>query len=280
MPRDRRHDYRSRCIYHITICKAPGVPDFSRVIGPPENVLVQRSPIGEVVERNLVNIPDLSDRLRLYQYSIMPDHIHALIFATDRLDRVLGSYIGMLKVKIHQELRERSLLDKTVFEEDFYDRILRPKHSLNTIFNYIRNNPYRLAVRREYPDYFQRANDLNMYGRQWQAYGNLQLLDNPFKEQVVIYRCDSEEIREAHHDRWIHTAANGGVLVSPFISTMEKEIRKEAETVAGKIILLSNTHLTRGRNLRTTTSSNAPKDDCSYWLLQRDSSRAAERSCI
>ena len=38
----------------------------------------------------------------------------------------------------------------------------------------------------------------------------------------------------------MHLAENGGVLVSPFISQAEKEIRRQCESVNGNVILLSN----------------------------------------
>lgn len=146
----------------------------------------------------------------------------------------------MLKVGIRQELRCRSIIDTPVFAEDFYDRILRPTHSLNVIYDYIRRNPYRLAVRMANRSFFQRRNNLVIEGEQWQAYGNIQLIANPFKEQVVIHRADSPDTRVRNRGRWIHTASNGGVLVSPFISKDEKAIRQEAEASKSKIILISN----------------------------------------
>ena len=73
-----------------------------------------------------------------------------------------------------------------------------------------------------------------------QAYGNIHLLDNPFKDQVIVHRADDGETFLANKDRWLHTAANGGVLVSPFISQREKSIRKEAESSGSRFILITN----------------------------------------
>lgn len=69
----------------------------------------------------------------------------------------------------------------------------------------------------------------------FQAYGNLQLLENPFMEAVTVHRADSEEQRESNRRKWIYTAANGGVLVSPFISAAERDIRAEADESGGQI---------------------------------------------
>ena len=240
MPRDPRHDYRTRCIYHITMTKAAGVPVFSKLVGPPEAVEVERLPVGRIIERHLRTTRALCPHLRVLQYVIMPDHIHFAIFAEDYLPRALGSYIGMLKVKIGQQVRQEFPACGPVFTDDFYDRILRPYQSLTTICEYIRQNPYRLAVRRANPDYFHKVANISIGNSRWQAYGNLQLLENPFKAPVVIHRADSPGLRQAKQNRWFHIASNGGVLVSPFISPAEKEIRRQAEALGSKIILLTN----------------------------------------
>lgn len=159
---------------------------------------------------------------------------------TEPLERPLGSYMGMLKVKIGQDYRERTGMQFTVFQPDYYDCILFRARPLDVVYRYIRENPYRLAVRRERPDYFRRINNLTIGSYQVQAYGNLQLLDNPFKEQVVVHRTDTPEQCELNRQLWLYNAGNGGVLVSPFISQAEKAIREEAEALNAKIILVTN----------------------------------------
>ncbi len=238
MPRAFFHDYRSRCIYHITICKAPGIPDFGRLVGAGRSAAIERSPLGLVVARHIGRFPELSQKLRVLQYIVMPDHIHMLIFATERLELPLGNYIGMFKVGVGHDYRQGYGGSGPVFAEDFYDRILHRNRPLDTIYQYIRDNPYRLAVRRAHPDFFRRVSHLTIDGRDYCAYGNPLLLSNPFKEAVAIHRADSEEVNARRRAGWLHTAANGGVLVSPFISRPEKAVRTEAEALGGKIILL------------------------------------------
>ncbi len=240
MGRDPKHDYKSRCIYHITICKAPGCPEFSRILGGLEQPVIERSRIGEIIESQILNFPNLCSSLLVLQYVIMPDHIHFAIFARDYLPRVLGSYIGMMKVKCGQLIRAEFPQLEDVFTPDFHDRYLRQHHRLSTIIEYIRQNPYRLLVRRFNPDYFTRINNIEIGDSLWQAYGNLQLMGNPFKAPVIIHRSDSEILKANKRRRWKHLAENGGVLVSPFISPEEKAVRRQCEQVNGKIILLSN----------------------------------------
>ena len=57
---------------------------------------------------------------------------------------------------------------------------------------------------------------------------------------MAIHRADTAPKKAHDRAHWLYTAANGGVLASPFISQAEKEIRREAESVDGKIILLTN----------------------------------------
>lgn len=245
MPRDFKHNYRGIAMYHITIGKGSGVPDFSRLLGTSDNYVVERSEIGQIVERHLKRLPELCPGLRLLQYVIMPDHIHMLIYVTRPIPRALGSYIGMMKVAAGQEARLSHPQLGPLFVKDFHDRILRKQHSLNDVYQYIRNNPRRRLIRRERPDFYSRRyRVLNFEGLDFHAYGNLHLLANPFREQVIVHRADSPETREDNRQRWLYTAANGGVLVSPFISPDERNIRNEIEPLQGKHILLTNTAFT------------------------------------
>lgn len=126
-----------------------------------------------------------------------------------------------------------------VFETGFNDQILRKSRSLNVLYRYIRENPYRLAIRRAHPNYFYRSYRLTINDIPCRAYGNIQLLNNPFKDQVVVHRADTDAIFERNKSAWIYTAANGGVLISPFISRREKDVRNEADMAGGRFILIA-----------------------------------------
>lgn len=243
MPRHPKHDYRRPCTYHITLSKPADVPDYSLVTGCPESCWIHHYHIGLSIEQSLASIKVENPSLKIYRYVIMPDHVHILIRAIKYLDRPLGIYIGKIKVKALQNARSRGLVFDSLFKPDFHDRILRLDQSLDVVFQYIKNNPNRLLARRFYPDYFRRINDVFHYeGIRWQAYGNMHLLQNPFKEAVICHRKDAKnpEVENALRENWLHTASNGGVLVSPFIASKEKEIRRQAEEADGKVILLVN----------------------------------------
>lgn len=240
--RARWHDYRSRCIYHITLMKSPEMPPFGRLAGSsairpgqPGAPYIACTELGEAVKIALRQISAIHPALRLYQYAIMPDHIHLLLCVEHEMDEILGRKIAIIKSIVN------NLTGMTaIFEHGFNDQILKPGRNLDTIYRYIRENPYRLAVRRDNPSFFERRSNLTIDGTACSAYGNMQLLDNPFKEQVVVHRADSDTAFAANRDAWLHTAANGGVLASPFISKREKQIRLEAEALGGRFILVTD----------------------------------------
>lgn len=228
------HDYRMPAKYMITFKKAPMAPSFGSVSGAPENAYILLTKTGSAVKDSLRCLRTICGSLSLWQYIIMPDHLHFLLNAEDILDEPLGIYMARLKAEMNKRCGQ------AIFEQGFNDQIITPQRSLDTIFSYLRSNPYRLAVRRAYPDYFRRMERIEIKGRIYQAYGNLQLLDNPFKEQVVVHRADSTDELARKKERWLYTAANGGVLVSPFISKAEKEVRAEAEAAYGRLILIGD----------------------------------------
>lgn len=236
------HDYTSRCIYHFTLMKHSAAPSFGSLvgdchlpIGSPGSSYIRASEVGIAIKQSLRQISDCHPALRLFQYALMPDHLHMIISVEDKLDEIVGRKLGAFKVGVNHITG----IDQ-VFERGFNDQILTKSRKLDIIYNYLRANPYRLAIRRACPDFFTRCNNLIIGDTPCQLYGNIHLLDNPFKDQVIVHRADNDQIFNANKDRWLHTAANGGVLVSPFISQREKSIRKEVESSGGRFILITN----------------------------------------
>lgn len=236
------HDYRSPCRYLITLSKAADIPLYSQIagdwrlpVGTRGSSYTRWSPTGRIIADMLYHIGNIHPALQTEQYIVMPDHVHLLLCVQSRLPEHLGFFIARFKNAINTAAGTDH-----IFEDGFNDQIVTNKRDLNAIFNYIRSNPYRLAIRRAYPDFFTRCNNLIIGDTSCQLYGNIHLLDNPFKDQVIVHRADNEQSFNANKDRWLHTAANGGVLVSPFISQREKSIRKEAESSGGKFILITN----------------------------------------
>ena len=236
------HDYRSPAFYHLTLHKANDQPVFGRLEGDcdlpssaPGYVFVRHTFLGSCIHEALKKWQKEKPMLQIYQYCIMPDHMHLFLRVKQRRDDALGREIARYK-----SIANTIAKSEGIFDTGFNDQIIMPGTDFNTIFRYIRENPRRLAVRFKYPDRFRRIREISIGGFRFSAYGNLQFLESPFKQQVVVHRRDSPQERRMNRDRWLYCAANGGVLVSPFISEAEKEIRRECEKIGGGVILIKS----------------------------------------
>lgn len=234
------HDYTQRCIYMITLNKNPLMENFGILqgdyriqTGQKGAAFISSTALGKAIKNTLRRFNSTEPNVRVLQYALMPDHLHILLFVEYPTEDTLGKIIARFKIEVNKAAGTTG-----VFAKGFNDQILKSSRSLAVLYRYLRENARRLAVRRARPEFFRRVNALEIGGKTFQAYGNFQLLDCPFKEQVIVHRADSSETRQKNREQWLYTAANGGVLVSPFISPAEKEIRKEAEEAGGRFILI------------------------------------------
>lgn len=225
------HDYTQRCIYMITLNKNPLMENFGILqgdyripTGQKGAAFISSTALGKAIKSTLRRFNSTEPNVRVLQYALMPDHLHILLFVEYPTEDTLGKIIARFKIEVNKASGITG-----IFAKGFNDQILKSSRSLAVLYRYLRENARRLAVRRARPEFFRRVNALEIGRKTFQAYGNFQLLDCPFKEQVIIHRADSSETRQKNREQWLYTAANGGVLVSPFISPAEKEIRKEAE---------------------------------------------------
>lgn len=173
----------------------------------------------------------------------MPDHVHILLQILYRSDKHLNFYIDCLKTKTadkYSKIKNLEIKEQFIFEMGYCDKPLYDNRSLNGLFRYIRENPHRLAMRQQFPQFFQRVRKLKIGDKEYEAFGNFSLFRNPDKEAVNISRKFTAEEKAQKKACWLNSAAKGTVLVSPFISKEEKSIRAEAEALGGCIILITH----------------------------------------
>ncbi len=152
--RKKGHDYRAPWKYHITIVKAPGCQMFGRLTGDllvktgnPDCVKVALSPLGNLIAKEIRAIRNYTPEIEIYQYIVMPDHIHILLNVKTRMEKPLGFVIGNLTGRIGRKWRELTGdQEMRIFDEGYNDRIIYTHRSLDAVFKYIRHNPYRLAA--------------------------------------------------------------------------------------------------------------------------------------
>lgn len=121
-----------------------------------------------------------------------------------------------------------------LFEPNYNDHILMRDGQLENWKQYLRDNPRRLMMRREYPRLFQRSLCITIGGTRYSAFGNLLLLRQPEKEQVFFHRrtdgvrTENTEFWTTERERLLSAAMSGDVLVTPGISECEKRMKNMA----------------------------------------------------
>lgn len=244
------HNYFAPFIYHVILKKQKSFERFGEVngdarieFGNPGCAYIQESEVGKIIAKALIHLPYQFPILKLHQFCVMPDHVHILLEVTDWSTHHLDFYIDSLRESIagkYSNFLRTPIPDEKIFEKGYCDKPLLRGISLNGWYNYIRLNPHRLAMRRQYPEFFQRVRRLKIGEQEYEAYGNLFLFRNPDKEAVKISRKFTPEEKAKKKADWLSEASQGTVLVSPFIHKEEKAIRVEAETLGASIILITH----------------------------------------
>ena len=242
------HDYFAPFIYHIILKKTKDCEPFGSIVGDariapglPGSADINESGLGKIIAKAIIHLPYEYPIIKQYQFKVMPDHVHILLQVLFRSDKHLDFYIDVLRKRIaanYSKIKGEMIADEKIFEQGYCDKPLLLKRNLDALYNYIRQNPHRLAMRRQFPQFFQHIRKLKIGEEEFAAYGNLFLFRNPDKEAVKISRKFTKEETEQKSKDWITAASRGTILVSPFISPTEKSIRSEAEALGAAIILI------------------------------------------
>jgi len=160
-------DYKSPCIYQITIALADRRSEaLGRLVvdsdgeGDPIQVKahVELTAAGRAVEAEWRRMGELTPAIRSLEIQVMPDHIHGVLRVTERLVRPLGQILAGFKTG-----SSKAATGKPGFwSEGFQDTILFREGQLENMFNYLRDNPRRLAVKRLCRKFFTVKRDLKV----------------------------------------------------------------------------------------------------------------------
>lgn len=240
------HDYCSRCFYLITINKANWVAPFSTITGtltdrdwPP---VAQPTPLGSMIKQNITRIKEKYPQVSIMRQVVMPDHIHLVLFNTKDIGVHLSEIIRYFKSLCTHEYYNLPLNEHvgrpSIFESNYHDRILSRQDQLNRMLRYVSNNPRRRLERMAYSSFHTRhwLNDAD--GVLYEAYGNIQLLEDFDIQPVKVSSKYSPQELKRRKLSWYYTTLNGGVLVSPFISESERKVKNWAIDNGGRLILL------------------------------------------
>ena len=136
----KNYDYRSKGVYHVTICAIYRDTIFGRV----ENGCMVLNDLGRVVEQKIGELPGHYAECDVIASVVMPNHVHLLVglaMAADAIHGVptakhtLGQIIGAYKASVSRAV------GRTVWQPRYYEHIIRGDVDLQQTYEYIQNNP-------------------------------------------------------------------------------------------------------------------------------------------
>lgn len=139
------YDYRQNGVYFITICTADRKPLLWRSVGadiirPHKPTLSQ---FGEIVKTAIEQIPSHYENAAIDKYTIMPNHIHLVLFiSSDKSGRILSAptlsrIVGSMKRWVSKQM------GISIWQKFFHDHIIRNEREYQKIWEYIDTNPLR-----------------------------------------------------------------------------------------------------------------------------------------
>ena len=144
-PRLKNFDYSSAGAYFITICTHNRKCLFSHIVGrglaPTE---IRYTAYGQIAKEQLFLLEKRYPFLKIDQYVIMPNHIHVILMLGEAAGAsprpTVPDIVCAYKSLTTRECKKAIPVDK-VFQDSFYEHIIRGKEDYIGIAEYIINNP-------------------------------------------------------------------------------------------------------------------------------------------
>jgi REP element-mobilizing transposase RayT len=159
------YDYSQSGMYFVTICAR----ERENIFGKIENGKVVLNEVGEIIQKEILNIGNGLKNILVDCYIVMPNHVHFIIDISfdvgadlvsaqnlsgqtqglslhnsdiGLLSRIIQKFKSVSTVKyIHlMKSKNRSCITK-IWQRSFYDHIIRNEIELNKIREYIYKNP-------------------------------------------------------------------------------------------------------------------------------------------
>ena len=145
------YDYSTPGYYFVTVCTAVRHKNVLAAIPPVGGGLCAApspflTPIGELVAASIQKIPILNPGASVDASCIMPDHIHLIVALTAGRDgaRPLQDILGRMKSYTDHQYRVMGMpFGPKLWQEGYYDHIIRTAADLDETRRYILGNPAR-----------------------------------------------------------------------------------------------------------------------------------------
>ena len=150
-------DYASHSAYHVTFCTKNRACTLGRVVTESEidgrdqcrhdeiradHVVL--SDLGKECDATIRNIASNSQDVKIWNYVVMPNHVHLLVELAEAAKRPLGSVIGNIKAKV-TSWAKRNGMQHDIWQRGFHEHIIRGSEDFEHVWNYIETNPAKWA---------------------------------------------------------------------------------------------------------------------------------------
>ena len=114
-----------------------------RLVGPGERLLHSEEPGPGENHGGRVGYFD-GERYELFSYVVMPNHVHVLFrpLGSHRIPKIVKSWKGFTALQINR----RTGKSGTLWQEDYWDRLIRNPRHFWTCWEYIRLNPAKARL--------------------------------------------------------------------------------------------------------------------------------------
>lgn len=236
-------------VYHVTLTIPSREPLLGALVIPESDPLkarIERTSLGNAVVDELYVMCRHYPAIRILQFCLMPDHLHAVIYVTQVMDTsirsvVRGYWQGVKKLGRAYTLSVATELNSApmneggypfpIFTERPFIRPLSRRGQLNMMIHYVQMNPQRLATKRLKPGFFRVQNNIEIGYRKFDGVGNVALLMEDAYAPVHVRHIwvekanhgNDQELRD-YKNACVLKARKAVVMVSPFISSDEKQV--------------------------------------------------------
>ena len=107
--------------------------------------------MGKIVKDEISRLPIARPYIQIYEYIIMPDHIHILLVRSEYEYHkddgsiydgpILWNIIWSLKANITKKIQSDSRFESFAWQSRYHDRIIRTSQEYDNIKYYIQQNP-------------------------------------------------------------------------------------------------------------------------------------------
>lgn len=143
----KEYDYSQAGYYFITICTKNRIPLFGEIVvadDPVRQSVMKANEIGRMIYQCWNKTNEIYKNVRTDVFCLMPNHIHGIIIISEKNGQ---SHPSLSKIiQGFKSVTTRLCFKynhKTLWQRNYYDRIIRNQEEYEKIYEYIETNPLK-----------------------------------------------------------------------------------------------------------------------------------------